>query len=51
MPAINFITFKIKPLCELTARDVPPGLDHDDVAYICNGKCPKKRKKCIFKGK
>jgi hypothetical protein len=33
---ITFYTKKIKSLCELTAQDVPRGLDPEDVATDCN---------------
>ena len=53
MPVLNFVTLRTKPLCEVTARDVPPGLDPDDVTMDCprtfGRKCPKKRNKCAFR--
>jgi hypothetical protein len=35
-PAIRFVTRRVKLLAELTAADVPPGIDPEDVAVDCD---------------
>ncbi|GEM_PF-7046804 len=44
---VRITTTRTKCACNLTARDVPPGLDPEDVALECeeDPQCPKRRKK------